>query len=64
VLDYRRIIPWLDEWSDSMVLNTHCSPDALFFSDGKPWKMAKPGNGDAADALIRDVHGDQVNFIQ
>jgi hypothetical protein len=47
-----------------MVLNTHCSPDALFFSDGKPWKMAKPGNGDAADALIRDVHGDQVNFIQ
>jgi hypothetical protein len=64
VLDYRRIIPLLEEWSDSMVHNTGCSPDVLFFSDGKPWKMAKPGNGDAADALIRAAGGDQVNLIQ
>jgi len=64
VLDYRRIIPLLEEWSESMVHNTGCSPDVLFFSNGKPWKVAKPGNGDAADALIRAAGGDQVNLIQ
>jgi hypothetical protein len=47
-----------------MVHNTGCSPDVLFFSNGKPWKMAKSGNGDAADALIRAAGGDQVNLVQ
>ncbi len=46
-----------------MVLNTGCSPD-VFFSDGKPWKKAKPGNGNAADALIRAAGGDLFNLIQ
>jgi hypothetical protein len=26
--------------------------------------MAKPGNGDAADELVRGASGDQVNFMQ
>jgi len=34
----------------------------LFFSNGKPWKMAKLGNGVAADAHIRAA--DQINLIQ
>jgi len=32
--------------------------------DGKPWKMAKPGTGDAAAALVRAAGGDQVNQVQ
>jgi len=43
VLDYHRIIPLLKEWSDTMVLYSGCCRDVLFFTDGKPWKMAKPG---------------------
>jgi hypothetical protein len=61
VLDYRRIIPLLEEWSDTMVLYSGCSRDVLF---GKPWKMAKPGHGEAADALVRAAGGDNVNLVQ
>jgi hypothetical protein len=32
--------------------------------DGKPWKMAKPGIGDAAAALVRAAGGDRVNQVQ
>jgi hypothetical protein len=64
VLDYRRIILLLEEWSDSMVMYTGCCRDVLFFTDGKPWKMAKPGTGDAAAALERAAGGDQVNQVQ
>ncbi len=64
VLDYRRIIPLLEEWRDSMVMYTGCCRDVLYFTDGKPWKMAKPGTGDAAAALVRAAGGDQVNQVQ
>jgi hypothetical protein len=36
----------------------------IIFSDGKPWKMAKPGSRDAANALIRAAGGDNVNLVQ
>ncbi len=45
-----------------MVLYCGCCPDV--FMDGKPWKMAKPGRGDAANVLIRAVGGDDVNLVQ
>ena len=61
VLDYHRIIPLLEEWSDTMVLYSGCCRDVLFFTDGKPWKMAKPGRGDTADALVRAAGGDDIN---
>jgi len=64
VLDYHRIIPLLEEWSDTMVLYSGCCRDVLFFTDGKPWKMAKPGRGDTADALVRAAGGDDVNLLQ
>jgi hypothetical protein len=64
VIDYQLIIPLLEEWSDSMVLYTGCCPDVLFFTDGKPWKMAKPGTGDAVTALVRAAGGDEVNQVQ
>jgi hypothetical protein len=64
VLDFHQIIQLLEEWSASMEVYTGCSPDVLFFTDGKPWKMAKPGTGDAADALVRAAGGDRVNLVQ
>jgi hypothetical protein len=47
-----------------MVMYTGCCRDVLFFMDGKPWKMAKPGTGDATAALVRAAGGDQVNQVQ
>jgi hypothetical protein len=64
VIDYRRIIPLLADWSDEVVWHSGCSRDVLFFTDGKPWKMARPGRGEAAQALIRAVGGDEVNLVQ
>ena len=64
VIDYRRILPLLEEWSADMVEYTGCCPDVIFFTDGKPWKLARPGHGDAADALVRAAGGDDVNLVQ
>jgi len=44
--------------------NSGFMPDVLFFTEGKPWKMAWPGHGDAADALVRAAGGDNVNLVQ
>jgi len=57
VLDYRRIIPLLEDWSFTMVQYTGCCRDVLFFTDGKPWRLAKPGTGDAAPALVHAAGG-------
>jgi hypothetical protein len=64
VLDYRRIIPLLADWSDELVYNTGCTPDVIFFTDGKPWKMTRPGRGATAQALLAAVGGDDNNLIQ
>jgi hypothetical protein len=64
VIDYCRILPSLEDWSNTMVLCTGCCPDVLFFTDGKPWKLAKPGTGDAAAALVRAAGGNEVNMVQ
>jgi hypothetical protein len=51
VLDYRRITPLLEEWGQKM--HEHCGtdPNVIFFTDGKPWKMTRPGRGRA----VRDI---------
>jgi hypothetical protein len=64
VLDYHRIIPLLEDWSFTMVQYSGCCPDVLFFTDGKPWKLAKPGTGDAATALVQAAGGHDVNLVQ
>jgi hypothetical protein len=64
VLDHQCINPLLEEWSDTMVLCSGCCPDVLFFMDGKPWTMAKPGRGDAATAFVRAAGGGDVNLVQ
>ncbi len=47
-----------------MVEYTGCCPAVIFFMDGKPWKLARPGHGDAADALVRAAGGYDVNLVQ
>jgi len=64
VLNYRRIVPLLESWSDDMVHFNGCSQDVLFFTDGKPWKLSRPGHGDAAAALVRATGGDDINLVQ
>jgi hypothetical protein len=64
VLDYLHIILLLAEWSNNMVAYSGCCPNVLFFTDGKPWKMAKQGSKDAANALIRAAGGEDVLLVQ
>jgi len=64
VIDYCRIMPLLEDWSTETVHYSGCCPDVLFFTDGKPWKMARPERGEAAEALVRAAGGDDVNLVQ
>ncbi len=52
VIDYRRVIPKFSEWSDKMVAHCNCDPDTLYFADGKPWKISRPGKGKGVAALL------------
>jgi hypothetical protein len=64
VLNYGRILPLLADWSDELVYNTGCTPDVLFFTDGKPWKTTCTGRGETAQALVAAVGGDDINLVQ
>jgi hypothetical protein len=64
IIDYRRIVPLLEEWSDQHVWHCNSSRDILFFTDGKPWKMCRPGTGDAAAALKAAVGANDINLVQ
>jgi hypothetical protein len=43
VLDYRRIIPLLADWSDEMVFNTGCSNDVIFLLMVSHGRLHVPG---------------------
>jgi hypothetical protein len=43
--------------------SSYCT-DVLFFTDGKPWKMAKPGTGDAAAVHVHAARGGDVHLGQ
>jgi hypothetical protein len=62
VIDYNWILPLLEDRSADMVRFCRCSPDVLFFTDDKPWEMARPGQGDAAAARTRAAGDDDVNL--
>jgi hypothetical protein len=64
VLDYRQIIPLFSEWSDAIAWHSGASRDTLYFTDGKHWKMCRPGRGDTAAALARAVGVADVNLVQ
>jgi hypothetical protein len=48
---------------NSMALWCQCC-DTLFFTDGKPWKMCRPGRKETATALARAAGAANVNSIQ
>jgi hypothetical protein len=50
--------------SDEIVWHSGCDQVVLFFTDGKPWKMAQPGHGQAAVALHRAADGNDINLVQ
>jgi hypothetical protein len=69
---YRKLVQVLDyllsfHCSKSGVIQwsySSCCPDVIFFMDGNPWKMARPGRRDAATALVGVAGGDDVNLVQ
>jgi hypothetical protein len=63
VMDYHCIIPPLKKWRDTMVLcfvAVQMQYSLVMF----PWKMANPGKGDTANAVLRADGGDDVNLVQ
>ncbi len=48
VLDYCRILPLLESWGVQKNKHRGRNPSLLFFTDGKPWRMSRPGRGEAA----------------
>jgi hypothetical protein len=54
----------LSNWSDEIVWHSGCDQDVLFFTDDKPWKMARPGCGQAAEVLHRAVEGNDIYLVQ
>jgi len=55
-------VPLLEEWSDQLVRHCNSSRDVLFCTDGKPWKMCRPGTGDAAAVLAAVVGANDIAF--
>jgi hypothetical protein len=53
-------VPLLEEWSDQIVWHCDSPHDVLFFTDGKPWEMCRPGTGDAAAV----VDANYINLVQ
>ena len=64
VIDYRRILPKLGDWSNQMWAYCGCSRDTLFFTDGKPWRLSKPGKGRATQAFAEAATANDVNLVQ
>jgi hypothetical protein len=64
VLDYRRINPLLEEWGQKMSLHCGCDDNVIFFTDGKPWKMSRPGRGRAVRQICEAAGCGDVNLMQ
>ncbi len=50
--------------SDLMVFHCNCLLDVLYYTDGKPVKMCRPGSGTATEALAIVSGGRDVNLFQ
>ena len=65
VFDYARILPKLGEWCE--IINDWfplSEPDTILFTDGKPWKMSRPGKGEAARMITEMAGAEDVNLVQ
>jgi hypothetical protein len=64
VLDYRRINPLVEEWGQTISAYCGCDPNVIFFTDGKPWKLARPGRGWAVKDICLAAGCADVNLMQ
>jgi hypothetical protein len=64
VLDFRRINPLLEEWGQQMAFHCGTHPHIIFFTDGKPWKMSRPGQGRAVREICEAAGCGDVNLMQ
>jgi hypothetical protein len=47
-----------------MSLNCGCDDDVIFFTDGKPWRMSRPGRGRAVRDICEASGAQDVNLMQ
>ena len=40
-----------------------CNADVIFFTDGKPWRMSRPGKGHAVREICEAAGAQDVNLI-
>jgi hypothetical protein len=64
VLDYRQKNPLLEEWGQQMAFHCGTDPHVLFFTDGKPWKMSRPGKGQAVHKICKYAGCGDINLMQ
>ncbi len=64
VLDYRQKNPLLEEWGQQMAFHCGTDPHVLFFTDGKPWKMSRPGKGQAIHKIFKYAGCGDINLMQ
>jgi hypothetical protein len=64
VLDYRRILPKLEEWGQKMSMHCGCDDSVIFFTDGKPWKMSRPGRGRTVRDICAAAGCGDINLMQ
>ena len=65
VLDYRRLTgDLLELWSDTIHNYTGAERDVLYLADGKPWRLSRPGKGEAAQHFARAAGSNDVNLVQ
>ncbi len=62
IIDFQQIIPLLEEWSADMVHFCECSPDILFFTDGKPCYNGHYGFSGAKVQHVLQVDGICYSF--
>jgi hypothetical protein len=63
MIDFRRVMPLVTEWADTLVENGIAEPATFGFIDGKAVRFSKPGTGNAAERYAQR-HGTSVNLVQ
>ena len=63
VIDFRRVLPLVDDWAATLVEQGIGEPATFGFIDGKAVRFSKPGTGNAAERFAKQ-HGVSVNLVQ
>jgi hypothetical protein len=60
----RQINTLLEEWGHKMSLHCGCDNNVILFTDGKPWKISRPGRGQAVRKICEAAGVRDVNLMQ